>query len=172
MRPLLPLFCPIKRNFATLAAATASTLALTILVSTAQPSLAQTSPQRPTTSLPTIDLYVGMHRLKTEVAIDPPDRATGLMWRKSLPDNQGMLFIFESYAIHCFWMRNTFIPLSIAFLRDDGSIVNIEDMQPQQDTSHCPAEPVRYALEVNQGWFAKRNIEPSMTIRGLPNPSK
>lgn len=121
------------------------------------------------TNLPTIDLYLGMHRLKAELAIEPPDRATGLMWRKSMPENQGMLFVFESHAIHCFWMRNTFIPLSIAFLRDDGSIVNIEDMQPQQLTSHCPIEPVRYALEVNQGWFAKRNIQPPLKVRGLPD---
>lgn len=118
--------------------------------------------------LPTIDLYLGMHRLKAELAIDPRDRATGLMWRKSMPDNAGMLFVFQGHAIHCFWMRNTFIPLSIAFLRDDGSIVNIEDMQPLNDTSHCPTEPVRFALEVNQGWFAKRNIAPSMKVRGLP----
>ncbi len=120
------------------------------------------------TSLPTIDLYLGMHRLKTEVAIKPQDRAVGLMWRKSMPENHGMLFVFDSHAIHCFWMRNTYIPLSIAFLRDDGSIVNIKDMQPQQDASHCPTEPVRYALEVNQGWFDKRNIADPVKVRGLP----
>jgi uncharacterized membrane protein (UPF0127 family) len=119
-------------------------------------------------TLPFVDLYVGMHRLKTELAIEPKDRATGLMWRESMPDNQGMLFVFEDHAIHCFWMRNTLIPLSIAFLRDDGSIVNIADMQPQLDTGHCPAEPVRYALEVNQGWFAKRNIAAPQAVRGLP----
>ena len=119
-------------------------------------------------SLPTIEMYVGMHRLQTELAISPQDRATGLMWRKSMPDNHGMLFVFQSHAIHCFWMRNTYIPLSIAFLRDDGTIVNIEDMQPLNDRSHCPAEPVRYALEVNQGWFAKRNITPPQRVRGLP----
>lgn len=123
--------------------------------------------QTPTT-LPTTDMYVGMHRLQTELAIDPQDRATGLMWRKSMPDNHGMLFVFQTHAVHCFWMRNTFIPLSIAFLRDDGTIVNIEDMQPLNDQSHCPAEPVRYALEVNQGWFAKRNIKPPQRVRGLP----
>lgn len=129
--------------------------------------------QTPTpTNLPTIDLYLGMHRLKAEVAIEPPDRAVGLMWRKSMPENRGMLFVFEGHAIHCFWMRNTLIPLSIAFLRDDGSIVNIENMQPQQDTSHCPNEPVRYALEVNQGWFAKRNISPPIKVRGLPSDTR
>ncbi|UOD49252.1 DUF192 domain-containing protein [Orrella daihaiensis] len=121
------------------------------------------------TSLPTVDLYVGMHRLQAELAVEPRDRATGLMWRKSMPENRAMLFVFEGHALHCFWMRNTFIPLSIAFLRDDGSIVNIAQMQPLQETSHCPAEPVRYALEVNQGWFKKRNIVPPMKVRGLPN---
>lgn len=129
---------------------------------------AQTPTSLPT-SLPTTDLYVGMHRLKAELAIEPKHRATGLMWRKSMPDNHGMLFVFEGHAIHCFWMRNTFIPLSIAFLRDDGSVVNIKDMNPLEETSHCPAEPVRYALEVNQGWFDKRNVQPSTRIRGLPN---
>lgn len=79
-----------------------------------------------------------------------------------------MLFVFEGHAIHCFWMRNTYVPLSIAFLRDDGSIVNIENMDPLQETNHCPSEPVRYALEVNQGWFAKRNVSPSTKVRGLP----
>ena len=140
-------------------------VSLTLLTCTfAQPTQAQTP-----TNLPTTDLYLGMHRLQAELAIKPQDRATGLMWRKSMPDNRAMLFVFEGHAIHCFWMRNTFIPLSIAFLRDDGSIVNIADMQPLQDTSHCPTEPVRYALEVNQGWLAKRNIRPEMKVRGLPN---
>ena len=130
-----------------------------------------TAQTRTPTSLPTIDLYVGMHRIKAEAAIDPRDRATGLMWRKSLDENHGMLFVFKGHAIHCFWMRNTFVPLSIAFLRDDGSIVNIKDMQPLDETSHCPTEPVRFALELNQGWFAKRNITPAMKVRGLP-PAK
>ncbi len=119
------------------------------------------------TSLQTTELYVGMHRLVAEVASSPADRATGLMWRESMPQNHGMLFVFQNHAIHCFWMRNTFIALSIAFLRDDGTIVNIEQMQPQQLDNHCPAEPVRFALEVNQGWFADRNIVPEHRVRGL-----
>ena len=118
--------------------------------------------------LPLTDLYVGMHRLQTEVARKPRERAVGMMWRQSMPDNRAMLFVFEGHAIHCFWMRNTLVPLSIAFLRDDGSIVNIRDMHPKQDTQHCPEEAVRFALEVNQGWFDKRNIKPSHTVRGLP----
>lgn len=118
--------------------------------------------------LPLTDLYVGMHRLQTEVAHKPRERAQGMMWRQTMPENRGMLFIFEGHAVHCFWMRNTLIPLSIAFLRDDGSIVNIRQMQPQQDAQHCPEEPVRFALEVNQGWFDKRNIRPNHRVRGLP----
>lgn len=120
------------------------------------------------TPLPTIDLYVGMHRVQTELAVKPNERAQGLMGRPNLPEMRGMLFVFDRPGVQCFWMRNTLIPLSIAFLRDDGSIVNIEDMQPLKDDSHCSTEPVRLALEVNQGWFAKRNISPGMSVRGLP----
>lgn len=120
------------------------------------------------TPMPTIDLYAGMHRIVAELAVKPDERAQGLMGRKSLAEQRGMLFVFDRSGKQCFWMRNTFVPLSIAFLRDDGSIVNIEDMQPQSDTDHCSDEPVRLALEVNQGWFAKRNISPEMTIRGIP----
>lgn len=117
--------------------------------------------------LPLTDLYVGMHRLQTEVARKPHHRAQGMMWRQEMPENRGMLFVFEGHATHCFWMRNTYIPLSIAFLRDDGSIVNIRKMQPLNDAQHCPQEPVRFALEVNQGWFEKRNIAPDHKVRGL-----
>jgi uncharacterized protein len=121
------------------------------------------------TPLPTIDLYAGMHRVQAELAVKADERAQGLMGRPSLPEQRGMLFIFDRPGVQCFWMRNTLIPLSIAFLRDDGSIVNIEDMQPLKDDSHCSSEPVRLALEVNQGWFDKRNIKPGMVIRGLPS---
>lgn len=109
-----------------------------------------------------------MHRLIVEIASQADARAQGLMWRKELADNRGMLFVFPDRQIHCFWMKNTLVPLSIAFLRDDGTIVNIEDMQPRQEASHCPKERVRLALEVNQGWFAKRHIKAGQTIRGLP----
>jgi len=128
---------------------------------------AQSQPQGQP-ELPLVDLYVGMHRLQTEVAREPRERAMGMMWRQSMPENRAMLFVFEEHAIHCFWMRNTMVALSIAFLRDDGSIVNIKDMQPQQDTQHCPEEPVRFAIEVNQGWFDQRNIKPDHKVRGLP----
>jgi len=118
--------------------------------------------------LATTDLYAGMHRIVAEVAKSPNDRAIGLMGRKSLAENHGMLFVFERAGTQCFWMKNTFVPLSIAFLRDDGTITNIADMQPLSTQSHCSSEPVKLALEVNQGWFAKRNISPNQKIRGVP----
>lgn len=121
-----------------------------------------------TIELPTLQLYAGMHRLSVEVAAQTDARTRGLMWRKSLPTNHGMLFIFPQKATQCFWMKNTLIPLSIAFLQDDGTVVNMEDMQPLTIDGHCSKAPVRYALEVNQGWFKQRNVTESQRIRGLP----
>lgn len=123
---------------------------------------------QPQAELPKTSLYAGMHRIIAEVASEPATRSRGLMWRERLEQNHGMLFIFPDKATHCFWMRNTLVPLSIAFLRDDGTIVNIEQMQPLQETGHCPKEPIRLALEVNQGWFEKRGISAGQQIRGLP----
>lgn len=118
--------------------------------------------------LPTQTLYAGMHRVEAELAVTPDQRSIGLMGRREMTDNQGMLFVFEQASPQCFWMMQTFIPLSIAFIRDDGTITNIEHMQPLTRNSHCSSEPVRLALEVNQGWFEKRNIKPGMQIRGIP----
>lgn len=140
-------------------------LVLAVLLLTVQ-QLAHS--QQSLTTLPTRDLYAGMHRIVAEVASRPEDRATGLMGRRELPENRGMLFVFEQPDRQCFWMVQTFVPLSIAFLRDDGTITNIEHMTPLSPKSHCASEPVRLALEVNQGWFNKRNIQAGMQIRGLP----
>ena len=139
------------------------TILSAVLVSLTGVAKAQT-PEK----LATINLYAGMHRIISEVAQTPPERAKGLMWRRTLAPNEGMLFVFPDQAFHCFWMRNTYIPLSIAFLKNDGTIVNIEDMQPLDESSHCPQEPIRLAIEVNQGWFAERGIKPGLVIRGLP----
>lgn len=109
-----------------------------------------------------------MHLITAEVAASPMERQIGLMHRPSMPANHGMLFIFEEPGAHCFWMKNTLLPLSIAFVADDGSIVNIADMQPQSEQSHCSAQPVRFALEMNQGWFAKRGIQPGFKLKGAP----
>lgn len=118
--------------------------------------------------LDTIVLSAGMQNIRAEVARTPQQMATGMMFRREMGTHEGMLFAYDNPAVHCFWMRNTLLPLSIAFIADDGSIVNIADMQPQSDQSHCAAKPVRFALEMNQGWFAKRNIQPGFKLKGAP----
>jgi hypothetical protein len=118
--------------------------------------------------LPTIKLSAGIHLITAEVADSDPSRMRGLMFRESLAPNHGMLFVFDRKAIHCMWMRNTLIALSVAFVDDDGSIVNIEDMAPRTETSHCAQRPVRYALEMEKGWFARRGIAPGARLGGLP----
>ena len=117
---------------------------------------------------PVVQLNAGMHLIRAEVVSDPATRAQGLMHRKGLAHNAGMLFIFDEPAIHCMWMKNTLIPLSVAFIDDAGSIVNIADMEPHSEASHCAAQPVRYALEMNRGWFAARGIKPGSRLGGIP----
>ena len=121
------------------------------------------------TGLPTVELKIGIYRIQAELADTPKAREVGLMNRTSMPTNSGMLFVFEQKAGHCFWMNNTKIPLSIAFLADDGKIVNIEEMQAGTTNSHCPKAAVRYALEMNKQWFSERVIVPGTAITGLPN---
>jgi uncharacterized membrane protein (UPF0127 family) len=111
-------------------------------------------------------LKVGMHSIRAQLAITPQQRQIGLMHRREMPSHEGMLFVFDEPSRQCFWMRNTLIPLTIAYLADDGTVVNLADMQPQSDESHCSAKPVRFALEMNQGWFAKRGIKPGTRIGG------
>jgi len=117
---------------------------------------------------PVAQLNAGMHLIRAEVVSEPGTRAEGLMYRKSMAQNAGMLFIFDEAAVHCMWMKNTLIPLSVAFIDDRGAIVNIADMEPQTEASHCAAQPVRYALEMNRGWFAARGIKPGSRIGGIP----
>jgi uncharacterized membrane protein (UPF0127 family) len=118
--------------------------------------------------LPTIELKTGIYRIQAELADNPKAREVGLMNRTTMPSNSGMLFIFEQKAGHCFWMNNTKIPLSIAFIADDGKIVNIEEMQAETTNNHCPKASVRYALEMNKQWFSERVIVPGTVITGLP----
>jgi uncharacterized membrane protein (UPF0127 family) len=129
-------------------------------VAAAAPVLAQ--------RLPVIQLNAGIHVIRAEVVSDAASRAQGLMHRKHLAQNAGMLFVFDQHDIHCMWMRNTLIPLSVAYLDDRGGIVNIEDMEPQTDAAHCAAQPVKYALEMNRGWFAARGIKPGARLGGVP----
>jgi uncharacterized protein len=126
------------------------------------PAAAQDAPQQ----LPVTTLHAGMYNITAQVARSPEERQIGLMFRKTMATHEGMLFVFEQPATQCFWMRNTLLPLSAAFVADDGSIVNIEDMAPQTETSHCSKKPVRFVLEMNQGWFAKRAIKPGSRLTG------
>ena len=126
---------------------------------------AQTGPQP---RLPTIQLTAGIHIIRTELAISGEQQATGMMFRREMGTNEGMLFVNDEPGMRCFWMKNTLLPLSIAFIADDGSIVNIADMEPQSEKSHCSAKPVRYALEMNRGWFAKRGIKAGARLQGQP----
>ena len=122
--------------------------------------------QEPQTRLPRVTLAAGMHQIDAQVARAPDERSTGLMWRKEMPQHEGMLFVFEQPAQQCFWMKNTLLPLTAAFVDDDGTIVNLADMKPQTLDSHCSAKPVRYVLEMNQGWFAKKNIKAGAKLGG------
>jgi len=119
--------------------------------------------------LPTLPLTAGVHLITAEVAADDQARENGLMYRPSLPPNHGMLFVFDPAFKACMWMRNTLIPLSVAFLDADGRIVNIEEMQAQTDQIHCARREVPFALEMAQGWFAQHGLRAGETvIGGLP----
>lgn len=117
--------------------------------------------------LPIAELFAGMHRIEAELASTPEARQIGLMRRTLMPQQRGMLFIFPERAQHCMWMRNTLLPLSVAFLDDAGRIINVEDMQPQTEDNHCAARPARFALEMNLGWFRSRNLQPGFAIGGI-----
>ena len=118
--------------------------------------------------LPRIKLGAGMYLVDTQVASTPQQRATGLMFRRQMPQTEGMLFVFEQASEQCFWMKNTLLPLTAAFVADDGTIVNLADMAPQTTNSHCSAKPVRFVLEMNQGWFAKKGIKAGFKLSGPP----
>jgi uncharacterized protein len=120
----------------------------------------------PQTQLPRVTLAAGMHQIDAQVAGRPIERQIGLMHRKSMPAHEGMIFVFERPAMQCFWMKNTLIPLTAAFVDSDGTIVNLADMQPQTTQTHCSSKPVRFVLEMNQGWFAKRHISAGYKLKG------
>jgi uncharacterized membrane protein (UPF0127 family) len=117
--------------------------------------------------LPILELSAGIHLIRAEAASTFEARAQGLMFRKHLGPNEGMFFIFPQSELHCMWMKNTLIPLSVAFVDEKGKIVSISDMQPQTETSHCAAAPAKFALEMPAGWFATKGIKSGTTIQGL-----
>ena len=128
-------------------------------------AVAQDGPQG---RLPTVEITAGMHVIHAEVAQTPAQQMVGMMHRTQMGGNEGMLFVNAQSEPRCFWMRNTLVPLTIAFIANDGTIVNLADMKPQSDQSHCSAKPVRFALEMRQGWFAKRAIKAGFKLRGAP----
>ena len=125
----------------------------------AGPSLAQ--------PMPLAELGAGMYRIEAEVAHTAQARQVGLMMRKTMAPQRGMVFVFEHDATHCMWMKNTFMPLSVAFVDAQGKVINIEDMQPQSEDNHCAAAPARFALEMNLGWFRERGIKAGDVLRGF-----
>lgn len=122
----------------------------------------------PQMNLARVELHAGMYRISAQVASTPRQREIGLMYRRQMPESEGMLFVFDTPGVQCFWMKNTRLPLTAAFVADDGRIVNLADMQPQTEDSHCSDEPVRYVLEMNQGWFAKKGFKGGTRLSGPP----
>jgi len=122
--------------------------------------------QQAQTQLPRVILQAGMFQIDAQVAATPKQREVGLMFRQDMATHEGMLFVFEQPQQQCFWMKNTFLPLTAAFVDDDGTIVNLADMKPQSTESHCSEKPVRFVLEMNQGWFTKRNIKKGFKLKG------
>lgn len=139
---------------------------LSILLALSAALLAPSHAQQPQTGLQRVRLTAGMYQIDAQVAETPAQRQIGLMFRKEMPQSEGMIFVFEQPATQCFWMRNTLLPLTAAFVADDGRIVNLADMKPQTDDSHCSEEPVRFVLEMNQGWFAHKNIKKGAKLSG------
>lgn len=135
-----------------------------LLAALALPAALAQTPQ----SLPQIKLNAGVHNIRAQVAQTDEQRTVGLMHRPQMPTNEGMLFVFPVASQQCFWMKNTLLPLSAAFIADDGTIVNIEDMKPQTENPHCSTKPVRFVLEMNKGWFAARSLGPGSRIKGEP----
>lgn len=117
--------------------------------------------------MPQAELTIGMYRIVAEVAATQEDRMRGLMQRKSMPPSRGMLFVFTEQQRHCMWMKNTLLPLSVAFMDESGRILNVEDMQPQTENSHCAARPARFALEMNLGWFREKGLSAGTKVGGI-----
>ncbi|MBC7413387.1 MAG: DUF192 domain-containing protein [Herminiimonas sp.] len=142
-------------------------LATTAALATLTISLSMNVAAQQPIKFDTIPLTAGINLVKAEVASTPAQREQGLMLREKMAPNEGMVFMFEGPAEVCMWMKNTLLPLSVAFIDGNGKVVNIEDMKPQTLNSHCAKSLVRYALEMNLGWFKQKNIKPGMVIGGL-----
>lgn len=138
---------------------------LSLCLVAASPAWAQEGAQL---TLPRIKVSAGIYQVDVQVAQTAKQREIGLMYRTEMPQQEGMLFVFEQPSKLCFWMKNTVLPLTAAFIADDGTIVNLADMKPQTTDSHCAVRSVRYVLEMNQGWFAKRGMKAGTRLAGAP----
>ena len=159
-----------RSSMASFAVAVALPLAALSFVATTAPVQAQQMPPgaKQPSEFPRIKLTAGMFVIDAAVAANDADREQGLMYRTNLAPNEGMLFVFNENAGHCFWMKNTLIPLSIAFMRADGTITDIDEMQAETTNNHCPTHNGVFALEMPKGWFSAKGIKPGMQIQGLP----
>ncbi|MEX3629384.1 MAG: DUF192 domain-containing protein [Burkholderia sp.] len=149
-------------------------VALALAAGGIAPALAQSNGIPPgakqSSEFPRVKLRAGMYVIDAAVAANEADREQGLMYRSKLAPNEGMLFVFDENAVHCFWMKNTLIPLSIAFIRADGTVTDIDEMQAETTDNHCPRNNGVYALEMSKGWFTAKGIKPGMKLEGLPQP--
>ncbi len=139
---------------------------------TATALLLSAAPGACAAALPLLRLRLAGQAIEAEVASTPAQRETGLMRRASLPVGHGMLFVFRRPQPVCMWMKDTYIPLSVAFIAGDGTILGLADMQPLTLQAHCSGSPVRYALEMQQGWFAAHGVAPGSTLQGLAAPAR
>ncbi|WP_233864182.1 DUF192 domain-containing protein [Paraburkholderia adhaesiva] len=165
LRPLLARCAfAVTVSLAAVAALTFTTLATTGVAHAQQMPPGAKQPSE----FPRVKLTAGMFVIDAAVAATDPDREQGLMYRTQLGPNEGMLFVFGENAVHCFWMKNTLIPLSIAFIRADGTITDIDEMQAETTNNHCPRNNGVFALEMPKGWFSSKGVKPGMKIQGLP----
>ena len=124
--------------------------------------------ETPQTQLQRTQLAIGIYQIDAQVAVTSEEQQIGLMFRQEMPQHEGMLFVFDEPSRLRFWMKNTLLPLTAAFIADDGTIVNLEDMKPKTLDSHCAIKPVRYVLEMNKGWFAKKGLKAGAKLTGNP----
>jgi uncharacterized membrane protein (UPF0127 family) len=162
---------PLRSSLGRLARAALVPVALALAAGGMQTASAQIpAGAKQPSEFPHVKLRAGMYAINAAVAANDPDREQGLMYRSQLAPNEGMLFVFNENAVHCFWMKNTLIPLSIAFMRADGTITDIDEMQAETTDNHCPRNNGVYALEMSKGWFTAKGVKPGMKIDGLPQP--
>ncbi len=156
----------------TLVRATFATLLLSLFSLHHLAHAQKSADEKPQTGLPKITLYAGGQTIHADVAATEATRQVGLMFRKQMGKNDGMMFVFPQLAYHAMWMKNTLIPLSVAYMDDNGKILSIHEMEPQTEIPHQAAGPARFALEMNAAWFSTHKVNVGDTIKGLNKAPK